>query len=136
MSRKLRTNIPVTREILKPQVPDPNYVREKDEGLKSRQESNYNRYHGVREMPPLNPGQIVWMPDREEEAQVMQEAGTRSYEVQTSEGTYRRNRRALVHLPDSPSRVQPIEENMTEPSVRRSGRESRPPNRLDPSWNT
>ena len=30
-------------------------------------------------------GQTVWMPDRNE-AKVVQEAGTRSYEVETSEG--------------------------------------------------
>ena len=93
----------------------------------------------MRELTPLIPGQTVWMPDREQEAQVTQEVGTRSYKVQTSEGTYRRNPKALVQIPESPDRTQSsntiVNSNPSEPPIRRSGRESRPPNRFDPSWN-
>ena len=32
---------------------------------------------------------------------MVQEAGTRSYEVETSEGMYRRNRRALIPIPET-----------------------------------
>ena len=91
-----------------------------------------------------------------------QEAGTRSYEVQTSDGTYRRNRRVLVELPDIPDQTESNEGVMdtssshtaeplvrrssreswdtssshtAEPLVRRSSRESRPPDQYDPSWN-
>ena len=39
--------------------------------------------------------------DASEEAKVVQEAGTRSYEVETSEGMYRRNRRALIPTPET-----------------------------------
>ena len=45
-------------------------------------------------------GQTVWMPDRNEEAKVVQEAGTGSYEVETSEGMYRRNHTALIPTPE------------------------------------
>ena len=86
-------------------------------------------------------GQTVWMPDRNEAAKVVQEAGTRSYEVETSEGTYRRNRRALIPIPE----IQSIDTNTsvneemlndkTEPTLRRSNRESNPPSPFDPSWN-
>lgn len=103
MSRKLRTNIPMTRDSLKPAVPDSALLREREEQYRTRVQSNYNQHHGVRELTPLNPGQTVWIPDRGEEAQVMQEAGTRSYEVETSDGTYHRNRRALVDIPNSDS---------------------------------
>lgn len=95
----------------------------------------------MRELTPLIPGQTVWMPDREQEAQVTQEVGTRSYEAQTSEGTYRHNRKALVQIPESPNRTESNDTvvdtntNPSEPPIRRSGRESRPPNRFDPSWN-
>ena len=47
MPRKLRTNVPVTREVLKPQVPDLSSVRERDERHKTRQQSNYNSRHGA-----------------------------------------------------------------------------------------
>lgn len=51
-----------------------------------RQESNYNCYHGARELLPQIPRERVWIPDREQEATVTQEAGTRLHEVQTSDG--------------------------------------------------
>ena len=105
---------------------------------KTRQQSSYNSRHGARELTPLNPGETVWIPDREQEATVTQEADTRSYKVQTSDGTYRRNRRALVHLPDSidgQSDDTNLGTNASEPSERRSSCVTHPPDRLDPSWN-
>ena len=142
MSRKLWTNVPMTRESLKPAVPDPALLQEREELYRNRVRENYDQHHGVRDLEPLSPGQAVWIPDRGEEAQIVQEAGTpRSYEVQTSEGTYRRNRRALVDLPNSETESDSIETNqngndMQERPLRRSSRESHPPERLDNSWNT
>ena len=139
MSRKLRSNIPMTRESLKPVVPDYALLREREEQYRNRVQNNYDRHHGVRDLEPLSPGQTVWIPDREEEAQVVQETDTpRSYEVQTSEGTYRRNRRALIDLPNSEtfdSTETSLTDNMQECPLRRSSRESHPPDRLDTSWN-
>ena len=112
----------------RPQIP---------ERLKTCQQRNFDHHYGVKELTPLISGQTVWMPDREQEAQVTQEVGTRSHEVQTSEGTYRRNRKALVQISKSPNRTQSnntvvnTNTNPSEPPVRRSGRESRPPNRFD-----
>ena len=133
MARKLRTNIPMTREQLKPKVPDQSSLRERDARDKARQQSNYDQHHRAKEFSPLMAGQTVWMPDRNEEAKVVQEAGTRSYEVETSEGTYRRNRRALIPIPEIQSNDTntSVNEEMlndkTEPTLRRSNRESNPP---------
>ena len=140
MARKIRTNIPMTREQLKPKVPDQSRLRERDERAKVRQQSNYDQHHGVKELSPLMAGQTVWMPDRKEEAKVVQEAGTRSYEVETSEGTYRRNRRDLIFLPETQpdtnsSGNEEMPNDKTEPALRRSTRVPNPPNRFDPSWN-
>ena len=41
------------------------------------------------------------MTDCGEEAEVVQEAGTCSYQVQTPDGKFRRNRRALIDLPNT-----------------------------------
>ena len=84
---------------------------------------------------------------------MVQEAGTRSYEVQTSQGLYQRNCRALIDLPSSDRMEQsdldstdseilpeppPSEDtdptDQPDPLVRRSSRVSRPPDRLDPSF--
>ena len=152
MSRKLRTNLPSTRDSLRPAVPDISLVRRREEQMRQQAEQNYNRRHGVRDLEPLSPGQTVWIPDRQEEAEVLQEAGTRSYKVQTSDGgVYRCNRRALVDIRNSDSldpnvmtetnlNTTEMNSNETNPNTadqpRRSTRQSQPPNRYEPSWRT
>ena len=144
MSRKLRTNLPTTREQLKPKIPDPDTVRERDMRSKGRQQNNYDRHHRVRELPSLNLGDAVWIPDRQEEGIVTGESGTRSFEVQTSEGSYRRNRRALVQMPEDPIRNETDNSELSSTTkpvrpkspVRRSSRQPRPPDRFDPSWSS
>ena len=73
-----------------------------------------------------------------------EEAGTRCYEVQTSDGAYCQNRRALMelHVPDIPDQMESNEavidtssNHTAKPLVRRSSHESRPPDGYDPSWN-
>ena len=146
MNRKLRTTVPMTREQRKPKVPDQTLIKAREEEIKKNLKRNYDRRYGVRELPELNPGDIVWIPDREEEAVVQEEVAPRSYRVNTPEGTVRRNRRGLVHMPetDSQSTVesqsesqlesQPTVETTEEPIVRRSTRVSQPREHYDPSW--
>ena len=142
MSRKLRTVVPITREQRRPQVPDIDTLKEREKQLKDRQKRNFDKRHGVRDLPQLIPGDLVWMPDREEEAVVEEEVAPRSYDVSTSGGTLRRNRRNLVQLPDElPEEPNELENERDEepsvdeqPPVRRSTRMSRPLERLDPSW--
>ena len=142
MSRKLRTVVPITREQRIPQVPDIDTLKEREKQLKDRQKRNFDKRHGVRDLPQLIPGDLVWMPDREEEAVVEEEVAPLSYDVSTSGGTLRRNRRNLVQLPDElPEEPNELENERDEepsvdeqPPVRRSTRMSRPLERLDPSW--
>ena len=101
MARKLRTNVPTTRESLKPAVPDLTALREKEEQSRNYGQCNYDQHYKARELEPLFPGQKVWVTDRGEEAEVIQGAGTRSYQVQTPEGKFRCNRRALIDLPNT-----------------------------------
>lgn len=101
MSRALRTTVPSTRKQREPRVPDTMTVRAKDQQLKARQKKNFDRHHGVRELSPLGPGDTVWIPDRSSEAQVSDQVHHRSYEVTTEDGTFRRNRKDLIVLPDS-----------------------------------
>ena len=63
MARKLRTNIPMTRELLKPAVPDRALVQEREDQYKRRIQSNFDLHHGARDLEPLEPGQRVWIPD-------------------------------------------------------------------------
>lgn len=91
----------------------------------------------MRDVPPLDPGTLVWMPDRESEGIVTEEIAPRSYTVETQEGTYRRNRRNLIETPrdrgdDSGDDSEPEQPTRT---VRRSHRERREVDRFDPSRN-
>ena len=140
--RTLRTTIPTTRGQRVPSVPNLDTVRANDAKIKTRQKDNHDSHHGARELPSLPPGVKVWVSDHQTEATVDQEVGPQSFKVSTSDGTYRRNRRDLIPLPDPPD--SPTESsNQTEPTtattsesneLRRSNRTSRPPDRLDPSW--
>ena len=141
MCRKLRTNVPITRTQLSPSVPDSSVVRKRDQQSKDRQERNFNSHHGVRELPQLFPDETVWVPDRNSEATVVSEPVSRSYQVNTQDGTYRRNRRDLIQMPehsdDGNTTTDPADPNAASNAAvksRSSGRETRPPNRLDPSW--
>ena len=137
MSRMLRSTVPTTRGQRFPRVLDQDTVRVLDNKTKGRQKKNHDSHHGARALPPLNPGDSIWIPDRQVEARVDQEVGPQSYEVTSSDGSYRRNRRDLVSLPDPSDRE---EHSVSDRSAteshkpRRSSRTSRPPERLDPSW--
>ena len=146
MGRKLRTTVPTTRGQLIPRVPDSTVVRERHQHQKQRQEKTFNCHHGARDLPELSPGDTVWVPDRRSEAIVQDEANPRSYEVETTDGTYRRNRRDLVQLPEQPAQetnalVAPNTEQpqqssseSTDATSRRSSRATQRPQRYDPSW--
>ena len=56
-----------------------------------KQNENFDSHHGVRELPPLAPGDTVWVPDRESEGTTREEVAPHSYEMTTSDGTYHRN---------------------------------------------
>ena len=94
----LSEEVPTTRKGLMPVVPDRERVKEKDKQKKFRQERNFNDRHGGT-LPHLDPGNCVWVPDRGSEAEVVGQTNPHTYRVNTPEGTYRRNRRALCPLP-------------------------------------
>jgi len=145
MNRMLRTTIPTTRSQRLPRVPDQDAVRARDLKTKKRQKTNFDRHHGARELPQLEPGDTVWLPEKEAEATVQAEVAPQSFRVTTAEGAqYRRNRRDFIRLPDRPERENsdspdPPErqssdftEQTESTRPRRSSRVSRPPERFAP----
>ena len=143
MNRKLRMMVPITREQRKPKVPDQQSLRAREE-IKRNQKKNFDMRHRVRDLPDLEEGTVVWIPDRQTEAVVKEEVAPRSYTVSSPDGTVRRNRRDLVQMPESnPSsetdtqnavpQTQGTVKNVSEPMLRRSTRVSHPIDRLKPS---
>ena len=65
MGHVLRTTVPTTRAQQKPHIPDLTSVKIKDQSIKKRQKKNVDSHHRGRELPPMEPGDHVWMPGRE-----------------------------------------------------------------------
>ena len=139
MSRNLRTILPEVREKRIPKVVDFQVLEERDEVLKDRQKKDYDARHRTKALPQLDPGDYVWLPDRETTGKVVTETAPRSLIVDTQNGTFRRNCQHLNKLPEpqEPDQTTPSEEACTSHRQTRSqtGRTPRPPVRLDPSWN-
>ena len=74
-------------------------MRNRDERNKGRQKKDFDSHHGVSQLPPLQPGDHVWIPGRESEAEVQGEVAPQSYQVVAGDGPFCRNRRDLIHLP-------------------------------------
>jgi len=155
MSRKLRTTVPMIEDQRKPKTPDFSEVAVRDKRLKQRQKVNHDAHHGARELPVLSPREYVWVTDREESGEVVEETATRLYTVQTHGGEFRRNRRHLNksssssetnteseitprESENSPVQVEP--ESYTDQSPiahqtrSRSNRPPKPPEQFNNSW--
>ena len=100
---KLRTTVPVIPRTLQPKLPNYNNLREKEGEIRERQQNNFNRRHKAKALEPLLPGETVWIPDRNTTGTVTKEAASRSYNVQTESGQYRRNCQHIIPLPAQPS---------------------------------
>ena len=114
MSHTLWSTVPTTRSQRAPTVPNHDNVLANDDKLKARQKDNHDSHRGARVLPHLSPGDSVWMPDHHTEASVEQEVGPQSFQVTTSDGSYCRNRRDLIRLPDSMDHSPPDTPNQTE----------------------
>lgn len=137
MNRALRTTVPMTRSLRQPEVPNLEEVKERDALLKNRQKRNFDKHHGTRELPLLNSGQLVWLPESGVTANVGEQVAPRSYLVNTPQGQIRRNRRNLILIPNTPNTTVATNPSPScSPSVRKSTRMSCPPKRLisDPNW--
>ena len=100
MSGKLRASVLISRELLKPSVPDYAKLKARDKKAKDRQKRNHDKRHRAKRKS-LKPGDRVWMPDRETEAHVQRQVAPRSSELITKDGvTVRRNQSIVRRLPE------------------------------------
>lgn len=137
MGRRIRSTVPTTPQALKPAWPNLRAFEEKDKELKVKQRKSFNLRHRTKDLPVLVQGQRVWIRTAQTTATVQGPASTpRSYTVETDQGSLRRNRAHLTVLPERS--LSCSDETETVPrqtdsgeTVTRSGRVSRPPDRLD-----
>ena len=109
MGRLLRSIVPTTRAQREPRVPDLTSVKARDQQSKARLKRNHDAHHGARELPPLKPGDQVWIPQRKREGEVQDEVAPQSYNVDSGGDTIRRNRRDLIRLPNAETDATPEE---------------------------
>ena len=103
MCRRLRTSVPTIRSLREPEVPDKFIVSQRDKKEKDRQKTNFDSCHQVTDLKPLSQGDCVWLPDQQNNGQVVSEDSPRSYNVETPSGFYRRNRRHIIPMTDTTS---------------------------------
>ena len=104
MGRRMRTNVPMVKELLVPQLPDYQKFCQYDKEFKMSQKDNYNCWHQTHSLPPLPNDTEVWVSTekRQVPGQVISKSDiARSYMVQTDTGNLRRNRQHLTVIPDS-----------------------------------
>ena len=96
MNRKLRTNIPSSKEARKPVVPDRELLAAREGELRQKQKMNFDWHHRARDLSPALPGDLAWVRDRRERGTVGNQVSPRSYRVKTPSGSFRRNRRDII----------------------------------------
>ena len=99
--RNLRTTLPCLPVSLDPCLVNKEAVKDRDTRSKLSSKANFDRRHGAKELPELLPGDTVLQKlDNEKEwsdpATVIKQCAPRSYEIRSSKGLYRRNRRHLM----------------------------------------
>ena len=96
LGRRCKTQLPITKGLLKPQTVPPELVQKQRKKKQQIQSNSYNR--GTRDLDPLEEGDVVRMrPFRLgqkswEKGNVVKRHDERSYEIETELGSYRRNR--------------------------------------------
>ena len=101
MGRKLRATLPQTTIHLFPEWRFLKEFKRQNKAFKDKQETQYNRAHRTRPLPPLEGGMDVWVSsgDRKIPGQVVAPSHTpSSYLVGTPLGQLRRNRHHLIAI--------------------------------------
>ena len=115
MSGNLQTNVSALPCHLKPVVVDYARLQSRDLELKQLQKDNYDLGHRVHDLPPLEIGDPVYIPQMKTNATVQQECGERSLIVSTPKGQVRYNQRNLNALPTASKAVSNIPQSSLTP---------------------
>ena len=79
MGRTLRSTLPTTRKARIPFTPDNKALVAREKQLREKRKDNFDHRHRVQELPVLTPGDMVWVPDRQEGGTIEDQVGPCSY---------------------------------------------------------
>ena len=118
MGRKLRTNLPILPDQLKPKWPYLKEFQMQDDRVKKNSKMNFDRQHKGQSLPQIPDDASVWITNEGHQpapGRVIEQAATpRSYIVATEdEGQVRRNRQHLNTIPENPVTL-PGQEEVTQ----------------------
>lgn len=131
MGREIRTLLPTLESNLKPVFPNQEAVNSKDEETKTTYRQYFDKRHGVKPLPDLQPGDVVSVKLGQQKGwktpgKVIARSYTpRSYVIQTPSSVMRRNRRHLrrvtspnrVEIPDEPELDLELESQAEDPTA-------------------
>ena len=83
MGRTLHYTLSTTRKAGIPFTPDNKALVAREKQLREKRKDNFDHRHRVQELPVLTPGDMVWVPDRQEGGTIEDQVGPRSYQVET-----------------------------------------------------
>ena len=132
MGRRLRANLPLVAEQLKPEWSYLEDFCEQDSSFKRKQKEGYDRRHGVHPLPPIPDDSEVWITSDKNRVIPGRVTGQRetprSYTINTPNGQVCRNRHQLNVMP-SPQSSSPDPVSVQAPSTSSSS-VSPAPNRI------
>ena len=85
MGQKLRTTIPTTLQVMKPQLPNNSQLQPRERHIKKRQQHNFDQRHKATNLTPLKMGESEWLSDRKSKGTVIKNCAPRSYIVRTDD---------------------------------------------------
>ena len=125
MGRRLKTRLPVLERNLLPEEEKDKSIRIADKKAKKSYKEAFDKCHGVRSLSLLEPGEPILMKDdkmwKTAKAIEMADCSGRSYDVETDQGIYRRNRKDLQAVPPAtPEKPEIIVEPTETPEVNKA----------------
>jgi len=131
MGRNIRSTVPTFPAKLKPQIPDVEQLRHREENSRLQQQINFNKRHRAAPLSTLSPGTRVHITTYDQPGAVVKKADApRSYIIETPTRDIRRNREHLIPLdPDvQPPKTSTIMKEPPELNIK-----SRPKRTVQPS---
>ncbi|GBN79821.1 hypothetical protein AVEN_162547-1 [Araneus ventricosus] len=61
MVRKLRTNLPMKKKSLMPEIPEADEIRRKELKYGVNRKKYYDKHHRVKDLQEFEPGHVVWI---------------------------------------------------------------------------
>ena len=125
MGRKIKSTIPTMPYHLKPQLPNRDSFKEKEEAYRLKQKKNFDDRHKAQTLTPLPPGATVYVTDMDCTGTVIRPSKKpRSYLVNTPSTVVRRNRVQLKNIPIGTNKTEGKQKEKT-PTLNISNRPKR-----------